>query len=234
MKLIFIHGSGSYGAIWRLQTDCFKDADALDLPGHPQGRLCGSVEEYVDWLHEYIRNKGYKDAVLAGHSLGGGIVLAYALKYPQDLKGIITVGSGARLRVMPALLEAIRDKLDDTQGWLNELVVPLYATIDVSIRDMMLAKLAAIGPAAQLNDFLCCDKFDIMQHVSLIKVPALAIVGDNDTMTPVKYSQYLVKNMPDCRMTLVEGATHLAFLEKPGEVNRAIQKFLKEIESGDR
>jgi len=234
MKLVFIHGSGSCSAVWRLQTDYFNNADAPDLPGHPQGRLCGSVEEYVDWLHEYLRNKGYKDVVLVGHSLGGGIVLDYALKYPQDLKGIITVGSGARLRVLPALLEAIRDRLDDTQGWLNELVVPLYATIDESMRDMMLPKLAAIGPAAQLNDFLCCDKFDIMEQVSLIKVPTLAIVGDNDTMTPVKYSQYLVKNMPDCKMTLIAGATHLAFLEKPDEVNRAIQKFLEELESGDK
>lgn len=231
MKLIFVHGSGGCGAMWQLQTQYFKDADAVDLPGHPQGKLCISVEEYADWLHDYVREKRYKDIVLAGHSLGGGIVLAYALKYPQDLKGIIIVGSGARLRVLPLLLEATRGKLNDTQGWLDELVVPLYATVDENIRWIILPKLTAVGPAAQLNDFLCCDKFDIMDQVSLIKVPALAIVGDNDTMTPVKYSQYLVKNMTDCKMTVIEGATHLACLEKPDDVNRAIEVFLKAIGS---
>jgi pimeloyl-ACP methyl ester carboxylesterase len=231
MKLIFIHGSGSCGAMWQLQTQYFKDADAVNLPGHPKGKLCASVEEYADWLHDYIRNKRYKDIVLAGHSLGGGIVLAYALKYPQDLKGIILVGSGARLRVLPLLLDAIRSKLDDTQGWLDELVTPLWATIDENVRGIMLPKLAAVGPAAQLNDFLCCDKFDIMAQVSNIKITALAIVGENDTMTPVKYSQYLVKNMARCKMTVIEGATHMACLEKPDEVNRAIEIFLKELGS---
>ncbi len=100
-------------------------------------------------------------------------------------------------------------------------------TVDDKVRDILFPRLSAIGPAAQLNDFLCCDKFDIMDKVGLITVPALAIVGDQDNMTPPKYSQYLVKNMKNCKMTMIEGAGHLAFLEKPDQVNKAIEEFLK-------
>ena len=52
-------------------------------------------------------------------------------------------------------------------------------------------ELVEVGPAAQLNDFRCCDKFDVMEKVSEIKLPVLCIVGDQDNMTPPKYSQYL-------------------------------------------
>jgi len=101
MRIIFVHGSGAYGDIWRYQTDYFPDSDAVNLPGHPNGQTLNSVEECADWLRKYIKGRGYKDVVLAGHSFGGAIALMYALRYPQELKGIIIIGSGARLRSSP-------------------------------------------------------------------------------------------------------------------------------------
>jgi len=229
MKLIFIHGSGANGNVWLRQKERFPDADAPDLPGHPAGKVCASVEEYSDWLHDYIREKGYKDSVLAGHSLGGGIALMHAVKYPGDLKGIILVGSGGRLRVLPLIIDAISGKLNDPQGWMKELIEPLYGTVDAATLREILPGLAAVGPAAQLNDFRCCDKFDIMEKVPQIKLPAHCIVGELDNMTPPKYSQYLVKSMPDCGISVIEGGSHLCFLEKPGAVNDAIAAFLKHL-----
>lgn len=229
MQLVFIHGSGAIGEVWHYQKQQFQGADTPDLPGHPDGKLCTSIEEYSDWLHGYIQQKGYRDVVLAGHSLGGGITLQHAVKYPGDLKAIILVGSGARLRVLPLIIEAIKGKLDDRQGWLDQMVVPLYATVDEATRNLLMPKLAKVGPAPQLNDFLCCDKFDIMEKIGSVTMPVLAIVGDQDNMTPPKYAQYMAKNMPSCRLEIIEGGTHLAFLEKPQKVNAAIEKFLYEI-----
>jgi pimeloyl-ACP methyl ester carboxylesterase len=229
MKLVFVHGSGACGDVWMLQKQHFSDADTPDLPGHPQGQICTSVEAYTDWLHGYFREKEYKDIVLAGHSLGGGIALLHALKYPADLKGIILIGSGARLRVLPLIIELVGGKLNDTQGWLKELVEPLHGTVDEKVRGALMPRMAEVGPAAQLNDFNCCDKFDVMDKVGQIKLPTLCIVGDQDNMTPPKYSQYLASKMPDCRVSIIEGGTHLAFLEKPAEVNRAIESFIKQI-----
>jgi len=229
MKLIFIHGSGANGNVWLLQKKRFPGADTPDLPGHPGGQACTSVEEYSDWLHGYIRGKGYTDVVLAGHSLGGGIALMHAVKYPGDLKGIILVGSGGRLRVLPLIIEAISGRLNDPQGWMKELVEPLYGTVDAATLREILPGLAAVGPAAQLNDFRCCDKFDIMEKVPQIRIPAHCIVGELDNMTPPKYSQYLVKSMPDCSISVIEGGSHLCFLEKPGAVNDAIAAFLNHL-----
>lgn len=230
MKLIFIHGSGETGQVWHYQKEHFTDCDAPDLPGHPEGKLCTSVEEYSDWVHGYIWQKGYRDVVLVGHSLGGAIALQHAIKYSDDLRAIIMIGSGARLRVLPLTIESVRDTLNETQAWIEKLVKPLYAGVDEKVRDMLLPSIARSGPAPQLNDFLCCDQFDVMDKIGLITLPALAIVGDQDDMTPPKYSQYMARNIPSCKIEVIEGGTHMVFLEKPQIVNAAIDKFLSEID----
>ena len=58
MKLVFIHGSGACGDVWMLQKQHFTDADTPDLPGHPHGEICTSIEAYSDWLHGYFQEKG--------------------------------------------------------------------------------------------------------------------------------------------------------------------------------
>lgn len=50
MKLFFIHGSGCVKEGWYFQTKNFPSAEAIDLPGHPKGKPCNSIEEYADWL----------------------------------------------------------------------------------------------------------------------------------------------------------------------------------------
>jgi pimeloyl-ACP methyl ester carboxylesterase len=83
------------------------------------------------------------------------------------------------------------------------------------------------GLAVMLNDLRACDKFDIMDGLGDIDIPLLAISGTENVMTPPKYSQYLVDNMQNARAVIIQGGAHLVFAEKPEEVNRAIEGFLK-------
>lgn len=224
MKLIFIHGSGGMKEAWYYQTRHFPDSEAIDLPGHPDGELRTSVDDYVEWLRGYIHERGYSDVVLAGHSLGGGIAQLYGLKYPEDLKGLILIGTGARLRVHPMFLGALEEAVKDRSKW--ELASPMSEAFPPEMKDEMLRKMEAIGPAVQLNDMLCCDRFDIMDRVQGIKLPTLIVCGTEDEMTPPKYAHYLADKIEGAREVIIEGATHGVAMERPDEVNRAIEDFL--------
>ncbi len=242
MQLVFVHGSGATGVVWKHQTGFFRGADAVNLPGHlAEGEACDSVEAYSAWLHEYVASMGYSQPVLAGHSLGGAIVLQYALDYPQDLAGLILLGTGAKLRVAHHVLEAIEKGIEDPESWLSEFVesqlraihdgvvgtVTHAAGIDRGLREQILQDAAAVGARVQLNDFLCCDRFNVMDRLHEVKVPTLVLSGSADLFTPPKYGEYLAEHIEGAQFVVIEGGTHHFFAEKPEQTNRAISHFIK-------
>ena len=88
-----------------------------------------------------------------------------------------------------------------------------------------------VGPAVMLNDFLACDKFDIMDRVNEIELPTIIICGESDFMTPVKYANYMGARIANSRVVIVPGAGHCVFAEEPEAVNKAIEDFLRELSS---
>ena len=230
MKLIFIHGSGGCKDAWHYQLKYFPDADAVNLPGHPDGEPHNSIEGYVDWLREYIQQNGYRDVVLAGHSLGGAVAQLYALKYPDDLKGLVLIGTGARLRVHPMYLEEF-EKAKNDPTILEQMRETGMENIDPELKELLKKRALEVGAAVFLNDMLCCDRFDIMDRVHEIKLPALALCGSEDVMTPPKYIKYLADKIDGATEVIIPGATHNVPIEKPDEVNQAITDFLQSIPS---
>lgn len=228
MKLIFIHGSGGCREAWQYQTAAFENADAVNLPGHPEGELLSSIEGYVDWLKSYIKGQGYSELVLAGHSMGGAVALQYALTYPEDLKAIVTIGSGGRLRVHPEFLDYLEKSIQEPAKY-EAAMLPMLDPIDPELRRIISDRTLENGPEAGFNDMRACDHFDIMDRLDEIRVPVLAICGDADNMTPPKYSQFMAEKIPDCRVEIIPGGTHMVFAEKPEAVNQAIQKFLNRL-----
>ncbi|MFC2050016.1 alpha/beta fold hydrolase [Chloroflexota bacterium] len=227
MKLIFIHGSGNTGLVWHYQTRHFADSEAISFPGHPEGNPCSSIEDYAEWLHKYVLEEGYSELVLAGHSMGGAVAQMYALNNPQYVKGLILIGTGARLRVRPDFLSLMEAGIEAPDTWIKNSVEPFYSRVDPAVRDKVINEVADVGARVQLKDFRCCDEFDIMDRVHQIAAPTLVICGTEDEMTPVKYSQYLSDKIAGARMVIIEGGSHFIFMEKPEEVNRAVGEFLR-------
>jgi pimeloyl-ACP methyl ester carboxylesterase len=226
MKLIFLHGSGGCKESWHYQVRFFEQADAIDLPGHPDGEPCTSIDDYVEWLRGYLQERAYRDVVLVGHSLGGAIAFLYALKYPGQLKAIVSVGSGARLRVHPVFLRGL-EKAMENPALLLEFHNANMKLIDPELADVLKRRAVENGPEVTLNDMRACDAFDVMDRVGEIAIPILAVCGSDDVMTPPKYSHYLAEKIPGTRAVVVSGGTHMVFAEKPEEVNAAIDEFLR-------
>src|SRR5205823_3396821 len=113
--LVFVHGVGTNQTIWRSQLRHLNKrtpALALDLPAHGtnSARVRYTVAELATYLREWLGERQVPNPVLVGHSLGGLAALTVALQRPQILSGLIVVGAGARLRVMPAIFESLRGR----------------------------------------------------------------------------------------------------------------------------
>jgi pimeloyl-ACP methyl ester carboxylesterase len=230
-KIVFLHGSGGSKESWHYQLRAFPDARALDLPGHPDGEPCRSIEACVAWLRAELGESSRDDLVLVGHSLGGAIALQYALDRPDEIAAIILVGSGARLRVHPQYLRQLERAIESGTEIGDALDVG-YELVDAELAEVLKRRRAENGPAVTLTDLRACDRFDLMDRVGEIRTPTLALCGSDDIMTPPKYSLYLAEHMPDARAVVLPGGTHMVFAENPGDVNRAIAEFLRDVGLG--
>ncbi|NMD33552.1 MAG: alpha/beta hydrolase [Firmicutes bacterium] len=231
--LLFCHGSGGSHRHWLYQLNGLKEQAAtvaVDLPGHgaSEGEPATEISRYRDFLRDFSAALGLKKFVLAGHSMGGATALDYALHYGDDLSGLILVGSGARLRVAPAFLQALH-----AGSVPPELIEFAYSPgVSPELLESARQEMAVIPPETYLADFTACDRFDCMERLTEINLPVLLICGSADRLTPLKYSRYLQDHLPQAELVEVKGAGHMVMLEAPQKVNRAIASFLKKIVGG--
>ena len=179
-------------------------------------------------VRAYTHRQRYQDVVLVGHSLGGAIAQLHGLKYGDEVKALVLIGTGARLRVRPDILVTVKQMIGDEAAW-RKYVEDAYSSADPKFKQAATEARIRIGPAVLLNDLLCCDKFDIMGKVHSIKVPTLVICGSEDEMTPVKYAKYLADKIEGAAEVIIDGATHAVPREKPREVSQAVESFLANL-----
>jgi pimeloyl-ACP methyl ester carboxylesterase len=229
--LLLVHGAGGTHLHWSPQLRHLPGFDvyALDLPGHGRSEGTGrrSIAAYREVVHNLVRELGLERFVLAGHSMGGAIAQDFALTYPDTLAGLILVGSGARLRVAPAILEGLRADFPATVRLLADYAYG--ASPSGHMLQLYVERLLDNDPQVVYGDFLACDAFDLMGQVSRIKVPTLIICGEADRLTPPKYSQYLREQIPNSELHLFSGAGHMVMWEQPDGVARLIAGFMARL-----
>ena len=228
MKPVFVHGAGSSSLSFYYQLRHFRNAKALDLPGHPVAKPCTTIEGYLEWVRGFNAARRYKDVVLCGHSMGGAIALLYALRYPEELRGLILVGTGARLRVHPKYLNRCEEPGEDLSRW-RDGQREYYKAVEPDLYQALMRRATEIGPAVELNDLLCCDRFDVMDRVHQIQLPTLVLCGSEDVMTPVKYADFLAQRIPGACKEIIPQAGHFVQLEKYQQVNQRIEEFLYKL-----
>ena len=66
-----------------------------------------------------------------------------------------------------------------------------------------------------------------------INTPSLIICGDQDALTPIKYSRYLAERISGSRLEVIEGAGHMVMLERPKQFNKKVEGFVRSVGAAD-
>ncbi|MDW7738625.1 MAG: alpha/beta hydrolase [Bacillota bacterium] len=224
--ILFCHGSGGGHHHWLFQLKNLPDSlepIAVDLPGHgrSEGPPASNIETYRDWLHQFTESLKLKDFLLAGHSMGGAIAMAYAMKYPDHVLGLVLIGTGCRLKVLPELLSSLKKETMPA-----DFIQYLYGeNASDELLNRAREELTATNPVLLYSDLSACNNFNITDKLALIMQPSLVICGSKDLLTPVKYSRFLSDKLPRGEIDIITDAGHMAMIEKPDEVNNSIVLF---------
>jgi len=234
LPLVFVHGSMNSHVSWNFQRPLSKKYRLilLDLPGHGKSDPLDeeiSVELFADYVAEFVRGLGVEKMVAVGHSLGGAICIQLALNYPELLRAVVLVGTGAKLGVLPDILKALKTNFKESV----EMAIGGMAfaeKADPEVVEMVKNECLKCRPEVAYSDFAACNNFDVRGKISEISFPTLIIVGIEDKLTPVKWSRYLNETISNSSLKIIESAGHMVMMEKPEELNQAIQNFLRDLQ----
>ena len=226
--LILVHGAGGSSATWFMQLRGLSDTFhviAIDLNGHgrsPDRNDGDATQSYLNDIDSVVSK--FEKPFLGGHSMGGALTQLYALENPDRLSGIILVSTGSRLRVLPMIFDMLQNNFE---GYVEAVATFMF---DESTPENMItvsqAEIRKCKPSIIARDFEACNQFDVMKEVSSIKLPTLILVGENDQMTPVKYSKYLNESIIGSVMHVLPQAGHSVMLEQAESFNRIISEWV--------
>lgn len=226
--LVLVHGAGGSRLHWPpgLRRLTGATVYTLDLPGHgrSEGKGCETIACYASVVAAFLDAADLDRVTIVGHSMGGAIAQTLALDRSSRVLTIALIATGARLRVAPSILETIEQDFERAVDLITR-----YAwspEVDASLKALGQEALRETGPDVLLNDFLACDRFDMMDRLEEIRVPALVVSGTADKLTPTKYARFLEERIPNARLITVDGAGHMVMLEWPEAVTEAIRDFV--------
>ena len=234
--LVLIHGAGGNHSHWAPQLAYLRRrgvrAAAFDLPGHghSSGEAPSSIATYAHImrvaLESILANErpGTRLAV-AGHSMGGAIALELALSRPPWLAGLGLVATGARLRVLPSVLE----KLQQGERDLRLLHMAYGPSADPDMLRRGEREYTQVPVRVLYHDYLACNAFDRLHEVADLRLPTLVICGTEDFLTPPRYSAFMAEQTAG-RLVLVPGAGHMVMLEQPEAVSEALEEFVQSLQ----
>lgn len=181
------------------------------------------LDDYVEWLRETL---GGEKAILAGHSNGGRIALAFAAKYPDGIKRLILIdsagiyhnelpirlkrlvfGTAAKLGKKIFSSEKMRALLYKTSGESD------YKNADKQTRQTMMNMISS----------------DLTLELSKIRVQTLIIWGENDKITPLSDGRLMQQLIKNSKLIIIQGARHSPQFTNTDEVcNIILQEIGKQ------
>lgn len=230
LPIVFVHGAGGSSHKWLSQLAYLQSKYrpvAVDLPGHARsgGQSSRDLGDYREFIKSFAETLNLGPFVLAGHSMGGAITLEFARQYPEMLTGMILVGTGAKLGVAPDFLEFFRQGNNPPN--FRQLAYSDSTPDEVFYQGEKDFKLTS--NYVRYDDFMACNSFDVRSSLSKMNIPALILCGNEDVLTPVKYSEYLQTNLPQACVEIIPKASHMVMIEQSEAVNTAIAKFLENL-----
>jgi non-heme chloroperoxidase len=234
-QLLFV-GSGGYRVI------------AHDRRGHGRSSQTwddNNLDTYADDLAELIERLDLRDAVLVGHSTGGGEVTRYIGRHGTSrLSGAVLVGAISPLMLKTAanpdglpidVFDGLRASvISDRSQFYKDLSAPFYGAnrpgskVSQGVRDAFWLWSMQVGIKGAFDCIKAFSETDLTEDLKRFDIPTLIIHGDDDQIVPIGAAALRSsKIVKDATLNVYKGAPHGLMVTHKDQFNADLLAFLK-------
>ena len=237
VPLVLVHGFGGDLNNWMFNHEALaaeRRVIALDLPGHGESTKQlehGDLDELGGVLLALLDHLDVPVAHLAGHSMGGAVVLNTARLAPHRVRSLSLIGSaGLGAEINGDYLQGFVDAA--SRNALKPQLVQLFSDPELVNRKMLedmlkYKRLEGVDTALrQLVSRLFKEgrqQFDLRGVVQDARQPVLLIWGSDDAIIPAAHSVGLA-----AQIEILPGQAHMVQMEAAEQVNRLILDFVQQ------
>ncbi len=207
-----------------------------DLPGFgatpPLPHAESTMDDYAAAIHQLIVQQAGGAAIVGGFSMGGYILMALLRTHPEVVRGAMFIDTRPEADSAEAHAGRMKSIQQVQEGGVGaicdgmlEKVLSRHAGPELRqlVRDMMLRQ-SPTGVVAALRAM--ARRSDSTELLPTLKIPVLVLVGDHDTLTPPSVAFHMHNHMPHAMPVQIADAGHMAPLEQPDAVSKAMRTFL--------
>lgn len=191
-----------------------------------------TVDELVADVVALVDGLGIERFAFCGISLGGVVGMSLAAAHPARIEGLVLACTSPRFLDAAAWLERAAIVRADGCEAIADAVLARWLTPQSHVEQP--------GVVHELRDLLvatpregyagCCEAlaaFDFKERLGEVTAPTLVIAGAEDPSVSPDVVQLLVDGIPNARLAVLDGAAHLAHLERPGAFVEAVRSHLR-------
>lgn len=248
IALVLLHGFPFTSELWQPQLRELSRryrVIAPDLRGFGQTGLPGpySINRLADDVDEMLSALHSERVVLCGLSMGGYVAFAFARRHGRRLAGLILsdtrpdADSEQTKKKRARMAELARQA--GSQAVAEEMLPSLLSPTTIAERSEIAASLRAMISSSRPEAITCAlsamaDRDDSRSLLPTIDVPVLVTGGTEDSITPSVEMMEWATEIPAARSAFIDGAGHVANLERPSAFNDLVAQFLADVYGDDR
>lgn len=237
--MILIHGIFASKEIMNPLFDYYKESYhviSYDVRGHGRSDKPDKfdLDDYADDLKELINVLDLHKPIIIGLSMGSYIALRTAEKYPEILSRIILLGTRGQGKIS-LMQKAAKENGGNDEFDLKEmgrLISRRVYAPDTTPQDIANfykgnRSEVELTNEERKNVYASLSHYDMVSDADKVQIPVLILVGEYDGINPPEESIKVNKMLPTSKLVIIEGAGHIAFLEKENEVIELINSFIE-------
>lgn len=232
--LLFLHGGGVAGWMWKSVINKLSDEFHLivpDLPGHDRSarEMYRSHDHAVSELASLLARTGSSPATVIGFSLGAQLAVLLAARHPELVHRVVIISAQAQPTPAPKLILALLGATAGLARWrwfaklqAKELFVPpelLEDYVRTSARVSKQTILAAVGENI---------RFTIPPGWRTFPGRALILAGSREKSVMRASAEVLHAGLPGSSVEIVDGAGHGIPLQRADWLAGRIRDWLHE------